>query len=88
VRLPHLAHTTEMENEFLSADEAAVMLRMHPRTIRRLLSSAELPGARLGRQWRVSVAALEAYIESGNQKPVAASGKVHNEKAKTRKATH
>ena len=65
-----MVHTTDMEKEFLSADEAAEMLHMHPRTVRRLLASGELPGTRLGRQWRISLAAVRRLIEGG-QKPAA-----------------
>jgi excisionase family DNA binding protein len=56
-----------MEKEFLSADEAAEMLNLHARTIRRLLASGELPGTRLGRQWRVSATAVRKLIESGSK---------------------
>ena len=62
-----------MEKEFLSADEAAEMLNMHPRTIRRLLTSGELPGTRLGRQWRVSATAVRKLIESGGKPKTAGS---------------
>lgn len=61
-----------MEKEFLSADEAAEMLHMHPRTIRRLLGSGELPGTRLGRQWRISAAAVRKLIETGGKRKPAA----------------
>lgn len=60
-------HYRDMENEFLSADEAAEMLHMHPRTIRRLLASGELPGTRLGRQWRISVTSVRTLIEGGGK---------------------
>jgi excisionase family DNA binding protein len=68
-------HNTDMENEFLSADEAAELLHMHPRTVRRLLGSGELPGTRLGRQWRISRAAVRVLIEGGApRKPAASEG--------------
>ena len=57
-----------MEKEFLSADEAAKLLALHPRTVRRLLDSGKLPGTRLGRKWRVSTAAVRRLIE-GADKP-------------------
>jgi len=63
-----------MEKEILSADEAAEMLQMHPRTIRRLLASGELPGTRLGRQWRISASAVRKLIETGSQREPTASG--------------
>jgi excisionase family DNA binding protein len=52
------------ENEFMTADEAAVVLKLHPRTVRRMLALGRLPGARVGlRQWRVSKKALRDLIE-------------------------
>jgi len=60
-----------MEKEFLSADEAADMLNMHARTVRRLLASGKLPGTRLGRHWRISAAAVRRLIEGG-EKPAQA----------------
>lgn len=57
-----------MEKEFLTADEAAELLNMHPRTIRRLLNSGELPGTRLGRQWRISASAVRSLIETGGER--------------------
>jgi len=62
-----LGQNVDMEKEFLSADEAAEMLNMHPRTVRRLLASGELPGTRLGRQWRISSAAVRRMIEGGRK---------------------
>lgn len=57
----------DMDKEFLSADEAAEMLQIHPRTLRRLLASGELPGIRIGRQWRISVVAVRKLIEGGQK---------------------
>jgi excisionase family DNA binding protein len=65
---------TDMESEFLTVQQAAEKLQMHPRTIRRLLTNGQLPGQKVGaRQWRVSTAALKAHIEGG-PKPVTAKG--------------
>jgi len=67
----HLADNTDMEKEFLSADEAAAMLNMHARTVRRLLAAGKLPGTRLGRQWRISAAGVRKLVEGG-EKPAKA----------------
>lgn len=37
----------------LTAEEAAAHLRLHPCTVRRLLRQGRLPGARIGRDWRI-----------------------------------
>jgi excisionase family DNA binding protein len=55
-----------VEDEWLTVEEAASRLKMHPVTIRRLLREGALPGRKLGaRQWRISAAALKAYFEGG-----------------------
>ena len=59
------------ENEYLTPQEVADKLRIHERTVRRLLTEGRPPGARIGaKKWRVSAAALQAYIE-GADKPSA-----------------
>jgi excisionase family DNA binding protein len=60
------------EAEYLTPQEVGKKLRMHERTVRRLLAEGSLPGQRIGsRQWRVSAAALKAYIETGQKAPKA-----------------
>jgi len=52
--------------ENLTPKEAADKLRIHERTVRRLLAEGILPGTRLGRKtWRISAAALKAHMEGG-----------------------
>lgn len=68
--------------EFWTAEQVAQKLQLHPRTVRRLLTSGELPGKRVGgREWRVSAAALRAYIETPAPAP-AKSAAVRSKKAK------
>ena len=64
-----------VEPEYLTPEEVAGKLRIHERTVRRLLADGKLPGQRIGaKKWRISAAALNSYLE-GNQ-PAAASAKV------------
>jgi excisionase family DNA binding protein len=57
-----------MEDELLTAEEAAKRLKMHPVTVRRMLRDGQLPGRKVGaRQWRVSTAALKAYMSAGEK---------------------
>lgn len=66
-----IANIADMDNEFLTVDQAAQKLQMHVRTIRRLLANGQLPGQKIGaRQWRISAAALKTYVETGS-KPAA-----------------
>ena len=53
-----------MSDEYLSVDEVALKLKLHPRTIRRLLADGRLPGVRFGgKQWRVPADSLRSYID-------------------------
>ena len=46
----------------LTLAEAATYLRVHPRTMTRLLQTRLVPGVKIGRQWRVRKADLDAYF--------------------------
>jgi excisionase family DNA binding protein len=49
-------------SEGLSIKDAALLLRVSPSTIRRLIGSGELRAFRHGRQWRVPEESLDAYL--------------------------
>lgn len=49
-------------DEYLTVEEVAQKLKMHPGTIRRMLSKGELPGKRLGKEWRISAAELQKFM--------------------------
>lgn len=53
--------------DYMTPEQVAEKLQMNPRVIRRMLASGKLPGKRVGRIWRVSAAALKAYIEGGEK---------------------
>jgi excisionase family DNA binding protein len=48
--------------ELLTLAEAAAYLRVHRRTMTRLLRQGVVPGVKIGRQWRVRKADLEALL--------------------------
>lgn len=50
------------ETTMLTCDEAAEYLRLHPRTVCRLLQQGKLPGVKIGRQWRIVRADLDAHL--------------------------
>jgi len=50
------------QERYLNVDEVAVVLRLHPETIKTLLRNEQLPGRKVGRQWRVSASSLEEYM--------------------------
>ena len=51
-----------MDRELLTCEEAAAYLRVHPRTVGRRLKEGKLPGVKVGRQWRLRRADLDAYL--------------------------
>lgn len=49
-------------SEWLDAEQAAGIVKVHPRTIRNLATNGALPGTRVGKQWRFRRADLDAYL--------------------------
>lgn len=67
-----LCNHVDMDKAFLTAEQAAEQLQMHPRTVRRMLADGRLPGTKIGtKEWRVSAQALRDFIEG---KPTTAKG--------------
>jgi excisionase family DNA binding protein len=50
--------------------EAAVYLGVNERTVLRLMQQGSVPGFRLGKLWRVSPAALRAYVQLRHVNPL------------------
>ena len=48
-------------SRLLTVKELSSYLRVHPSTIYRLLKRGDLPGSRLGSDWRFSVDAIELW---------------------------
>lgn len=46
----------------ITADQAAKLLKLHPKTLKRLAQVGELPGMKIGRVWRFRESELDAYI--------------------------
>jgi molybdopterin-binding protein len=53
----------------LSADQAAVLLHVHPRRVRNLARAGKLPAVRVGRRWLFQRERLEAMLGSTVQRP-------------------
>lgn len=64
------------EDEYLTAEQVAEKLQMHPRTVRRLLASGELPGKKIGgKEWRTLAASLREYMKGGDRRPAKSPAK-------------
>jgi len=54
--------TATPETDVLTPTEAAAYLRVNPQTVYRLLKGGALPGAKVGRTWRVRRADLDRFL--------------------------
>lgn len=62
-----MSETTE--HKLLTCEEAATHLRLHPRTVGRMLQEGRLPGVKVGRQWRIRRVDLEAFLARSGDSP-------------------
>ncbi len=46
----------------LDTDEAAKLLRMHPRTLRTKARTGSIPGVQVGRRWRFRASTLNRWL--------------------------
>lgn len=57
-----------MSERCLTLDQVATDLAVSTSTVRRLVASGQLRAARVGRQWRVTRAAVRAYLMRGHER--------------------
>ena len=57
------------EHDLMTCEEAAAYLRLHTRTVGRLLAQGKLPGVKVGRQWRLRRTDLDAYLRGASSQP-------------------
>lgn len=56
----------DQEDEVLTPDEAAGLLKLSTKTVLRHARRGELPGAKVGRVWRFRRSELLAFLTSGS----------------------
>jgi excisionase family DNA binding protein len=56
-------HQVEVQREWLGYEEARRLTGLSRTTLYRLVKTAEIKGARIGRSVRINRASLEAYME-------------------------
>jgi excisionase family DNA binding protein len=56
------AEQMEDNRAVLTIGEVAEMLRVHPTTVYRLLKRGDIPGFKIGGNWRVSVNAFDRWM--------------------------
>lgn len=47
----------------LDSDEAAALLKIHPKTLQRMARNREIVGVQIGKLWRFRASALNAWLE-------------------------
>jgi DNA binding domain, excisionase family len=58
------AQTRELTFEqLLDSDEAAVLLKIHPKTLQRMARNGEITGVQVGRLWRFRASVLNEWLE-------------------------
>jgi excisionase family DNA binding protein len=56
------------QREILNLDEAAAYLGVSTKTFQKVLRDGDMPGRKVGREWKFSRKALEAWIGSGRSR--------------------
>src|SRR5579864_6906635 len=60
---PHATETTHPFEPLLDTEEAARLLRMHSRTLRRKARKGMIPGVQVGGRWRFRASVLNRWLE-------------------------
>ena len=50
-------------DDLITVEELAQRLKVHPRTIQRVIQRKELPAIRIGRQWRFRKEWVESWLD-------------------------
>lgn len=60
----HKAEIREMIFEqLLDSDEAAALLKIHPKTLQKMARNGEIAGVQVGRLWRFRASVLNDWLE-------------------------
>jgi len=51
-----------MSDSFYSLEDVARILQISVATVRKLVANGDIPAIRIGKQWRVTREAFEAYV--------------------------
>ncbi len=57
---------TTLEERFerlLDSDEAAALLKIHPKTLQKMARNREIVGIQIGKLWRFRASSLNAWLE-------------------------
>ncbi len=57
-----------MENDILTVEEAAKLLKLSTKTIYRLIEDKTLRASKLGRSWRIRKSDIDDYLDSNTNR--------------------
>ena len=57
-----------MHSRYITVQEAAEILNIHPRTVTKYLTNGQLQGAKMGRIWRLDEKDVRAFFEGVKDK--------------------
>lgn len=65
--IPRIPPKSAPDNErpfepLLDSDEAAALLKIHPKTLQRMARRGEIPGIQIGKLWRFRASELSAWM--------------------------
>ena len=60
---PSFAHRDEGFEPLLDSEEAAALLKIHPKTLQKLARNGEVDAIQIGKLWRFRASALNRWIE-------------------------
>jgi excisionase family DNA binding protein len=73
-----------IHDEVLTISEMAALLKIAERTVYSLAQRGEIPGFKVGGQWRFSRAAIDNWIEVSSRAARADTGSIHQRRTRRR----
>jgi excisionase family DNA binding protein len=55
-------HDESTFEQFLDSDEAAALLKIHPKTLQKMARTGEISAVQIGRVWRFRASILNAWL--------------------------
>lgn len=62
-----------MEKSYLTIEEVAKQLGVHPKTIRRYINSGKIAALKVGGSWRIQITAIDEYMSTCEESSCASS---------------
>ena len=59
----HAANGDVLFEQLLDTDEAAALLKIHPKTLQQMARSGQIVGVRIGKLWRIRASVLNDWLE-------------------------